>query len=89
MAALVLQPGVSFDPAKFWALALNRLPSYAAPLYLRLTPTTDMTGNYKLRKIDLQREGYDAAMVQDPLFIRQDQLKTYVRLSATETRGLG
>jgi len=89
MAALVLQPGVSFDPAKFWALALNRLPSYAAPLYLRLSPTTDMTGNYKLRKIDLQREGYDAAMVQDPLFIRQDQLKTYVRLSATETRGLG
>jgi fatty-acyl-CoA synthase len=82
MAALVLQPGETFDPAAFWALALDRLPRYAAPLFLRIAPTTDMTGNYKLRKVDLQREGYDAALVRDPLFYRDDKLQTYLPLDA-------
>lgn len=82
MAALVLQPGARFDPAQFWALALDRLPRYAAPIYLRIAPTTDMTGNYKLRKVDLQRQGYDTALVNDPLYIRDDKLQTYVPLNA-------
>ena len=78
MAALVFQPGVQFDPAAFWAFALERLPRYAAPLFLRIAPTTDMTGNYKLRKVDLQREGYDASVVTDPLYVRDDKAGTYL-----------
>jgi len=89
MAALVLQPGVRFDPAKFWALALDRLPRYAAPIYLRIAPTTDMTGNYKLRKVDLQRQGYDTTLVDDPLYIRDDKLKTYVPLNPALARAVG
>jgi fatty-acyl-CoA synthase len=80
MAALVLQPGVCFDPAHFWGFALNRLPRYAAPLYVRIAPTTDMTGNYKLRKVNLQREGYDTALVRDPLYVRDDKAQTYIPL---------
>ena len=83
MAALVLQPDVVFDPVAFWALALERLPRYAAPLFLRLSQTADITGNYKLRKVDLQREGFDSAQVPDPLFVRDDKAKTYVPLDAT------
>ena len=82
MAALVLQPDVQFDPADFYRFALGRLPRYAAPLYLRIASTTDMTGNYKLRKVDLQREGYDSALVNDPLYVRDDQALTYVALHA-------
>ena len=81
MAALVLQPGASFDPQAFWAFALDRLPRYAAPLFLRIAPTTDMTGNYKLRKVDLQSQGYDASLVSDPLYHRDDNAKTYVPLN--------
>ena len=83
MAVLVLQPDVEFDPAAFWAFALERLPRYAAPHYLRIAPTTDMTGNYKLRKVDLQRQGYDGAQVSDPLFVRDDKARTYVPLDAS------
>ncbi len=83
MAALVFQPDVVFDPAAFWAFALERLPRYAAPHYLRIAATTDMTGNYKLRKVDLQRQGYDSAQVSDPLFVRDDKARTYVRLDAS------
>ncbi|HSW20150.1 MAG TPA: long-chain-acyl-CoA synthetase [Ramlibacter sp.] len=82
MAALVLQPGSAFDPAAFWAQATARLPRYAAPLFVRLAPTADMTGNYKLRKVDLQREGWDLAQVSDALLVRDDAAKTYVPLTA-------
>ena len=82
MAVLVLQPDVQFDPEAFCAFALERLPRYAAPLFVRIAPTTDMTGNYKLRKVDLQRQGYDPALVSDPVYHRDDQLKTYVLMSA-------
>jgi fatty-acyl-CoA synthase len=80
MAALVMQPGFSFDPAAFWQLAMSRLPRYAAPLYLRIAPLPDMTGNYKLRKVDLQREGYNRALVSDPLFLRDDKAESYLPL---------
>ena len=82
MAALVMLPGVPFDADGFWKLALERLPRYAAPLFVRLMDTPDMTGNYKLRKVDLQKQGFDASRVSDPLYIRDDRLKTYVPLSA-------
>lgn len=81
MAALVLQPGASFDAAAFWALALERLPRYAAPLFVRLSATADMTGNYKLRKVDLQREGFDASQVRDPLYVRDDAAASYVPMT--------
>ncbi len=81
MASLVLQSDATFDPKAFWDLALSRLPRYAAPLFLRLSATADMTGNYKLRKVDLQRDGYDPEKVKDPLFVRDDSAKTYVPLT--------
>ena len=82
MAALVMNEGSAFEPKAFWELAIARLPRYAAPLFVRLMDTPDMTGNYKLRKVDLQKHGYDLEQVSDPLFVRNDKLKTYVPLSA-------
>ncbi|QXZ11274.1 long-chain-acyl-CoA synthetase [Comamonas sp. Y33R10-2] len=78
MAALVMQEGVAFDPKEFWSLALKRLPRYAAPQFVRLMAAPDMTGNYKLRKVDLQKQGYDSTQTSDPLFVRNDKLQTYV-----------
>jgi fatty-acyl-CoA synthase len=80
MAAVVMQPGAAFDAAAFWALAMARLPRYAAPLFLRLAPAADMTGNYKLRKVDLQRQGYDRSLVDDPLYVRDDKARCYAPL---------
>jgi fatty-acyl-CoA synthase len=86
MAAVVMQRGVSFDPVAFHAFASARLPRYAAPVFLRLSPEPDMTGNYKLRKVDLQREGFGASQVQDPLFVRVDSAGSYLPLSETTLR---
>ncbi|RGE44927.1 long-chain-acyl-CoA synthetase [Comamonas testosteroni] len=82
MAALVMHEGAKFDAKAFWDLAISRLPRYAAPLFVRLMDTPDMTGNYKLRKVDLQKQGYDSAQTSDPLYVRNDKLQTYVALTA-------
>lgn len=86
MAAVVMHDGRAFDPKAFWRLASERLPRYAAPLFVRVPPAADMTGNYKLRKVDLQREGYDRAQVADPLYVRDDAAQAYLPLTS-ETLG--
>ena len=82
MAALVLRDRAAFDGAAFFAWVDARLPAYAAPLFVRLAPEPDVTSTFKLRKVDLQREGYDPARVRDPLFVRDAEARAYVPLDA-------
>ena len=89
MAALVLREREAFDPRAFFAWVDARLPAFAAPLFVRLTPVPDVTSTFKLRKIDLQRDGYDAARVRDPLFVRDPEAWSYVPLDATSLARLG
>jgi len=51
------------------ALAVNKsLPVYARPLFVRTLKEVEMTGTYKLRKVDLQKEGYDINKIQDKIY---------------------
>ena len=89
MAALALKPGTCFDGRAFFGFVSQHLPGYGAPLFVRLRPEADVTGTYKLRKVDLQREGYDPAVVTDPLFIRDEAAAAYVPLTAARAAALG
>ncbi|HXK22305.1 MAG TPA: long-chain-acyl-CoA synthetase [Myxococcota bacterium] len=80
MAALVLEPGARFDAAAFY-LHARALPRYAAPLFVRLLAEQETTGTFKIRKVDLQREGFDPASISDPLFVRDDAASAYVPLT--------
>ncbi len=80
MAALVLADPKSFDPRAFYAHVVSSLPSYAVPVFLRLQLEAEVTGTFKLRKVELQREGWDPAKLDDPLLVRDDASKTYVPL---------
>jgi fatty-acyl-CoA synthase len=82
MAALILSGGEAFDPRAFYAHAVTALPSYAVPVFLRLQHEAEVTGTFKLRKVDLQEEGYDPAKVSDPLLVRDDGARSYVPLTA-------
>jgi fatty-acyl-CoA synthase len=83
MAALVLSSSRPFDGARFYEHVTERLPAYARPLFLRLSPEADMTSTFKLRKVDLQRQGYDPAAVKDPLFLLDEKSRSYLPLDAT------
>ncbi|WP_298668088.1 long-chain-acyl-CoA synthetase [uncultured Sphingomonas sp.] len=81
MAAVIMREDEAFDPAAFYALASARLAPYAVPLFVRVWGDPDFTASYKLRKVDLQREGFDRAMVSDPLFVIDRELGCYVPLT--------
>ena len=77
MAAVVMQPGHEFDPKLFYDLTAERLPSYAAPVFVRVSGVADLTSTFKLRKVDLQRQGYDPKAFSDPLYVRDEEAGTY------------
>jgi fatty-acyl-CoA synthase len=77
MAAVLMQPGQVFDPQAFFQLTLMRVPRYAAPVFVRVCASADMTSTFKLRKIDLQRQGYDPSRFDDPLYIRDEASGSY------------
>ena len=89
MVALTLREGARFEPRAFHEFATERLAGYAVPLFVRVTGAADITTTFKLRKIDLQREGYDPARTSDPLFVRDARAGTYHPLTAAALAALG
>ncbi|MFK0089167.1 long-chain-acyl-CoA synthetase [Pseudomonas sp. NPDC090755] len=81
MAAVLMQAGQDFDPEAFYALTEQCLPRYAAPVFVRVSAAADLTSTFKLRKVDLQRQGYCPQACQDPLFIRDEQARSYLPYS--------
>ena len=89
MVALTYAQGARFEPRAFHEFAAARLASYAVPLFVRISPDADLTSTFKLRKIDLQRSGYDPARTRDALYVRDAQAGCYVPLSAASLAALG
>ncbi|HEY1710903.1 MAG TPA: long-chain-acyl-CoA synthetase [Rhizomicrobium sp.] len=80
MAALHV--GKDFDIASLAAQLAGNLPSYARPVFLRLQPELEITGTFKLRKVELVNEGFDPAKVADPLFVLDQVGARYLPLDA-------
>ena len=89
MAAIVMQPGHAFDPQAFYALTEARVPRYAAPQFVRVSSAADLTTTFKLRKVDLQRHGYDPKAFDDPLYVRDDKAGTYQPYSDDALKNAG
>ncbi|KAI4641690.1 long-chain fatty acid transporter fat1 [Alternaria ventricosa] len=61
-ASIVMADGVTESTFNFAALAKHAravLPSYAVPLFLRVTPALEYTGTLKIQKGRLKKEGVD------------------------------
>jgi fatty-acyl-CoA synthase len=78
MAAVVLDAGVALDGVSLYARVLRELPAYARPAFVRVQEAPDLTGTFKLRKVELQQQGFDPAASEDPLFARDDGQGAYV-----------
>jgi fatty-acyl-CoA synthase len=70
MAALSVDASFRLD--QLAAQLAGTLPAYAQPVFIRLRPELEITGTFKLRKVDLVREGADPAKIDDPLYVRKD-----------------
>lgn len=81
--AAILDPERSLDLATL-ASGMNKvLPAYARPLFIRLVSTIDLTGTYKLRKVDYQKEGFDVTKISDAIYFWDTSSQGYVPLTAS------
>jgi len=67
MAAIV-DTDNTLDLVTFVKEVRETLPSYACPLFVRVLSQLQMTGTFKLKKQDLQVEGFDPHHIKDQLY---------------------
>jgi fatty-acyl-CoA synthase len=77
MVALSFTEGAHFSPERFYEHVMGALPPYAAPLFVRLIREAAVTATFKLKKTDLQQEGFDPDKVSDLVFVRNDKARTF------------
>lgn len=46
----------------------KNLPAYACPLFVRILKDMPLTGTFKLKKVELQKEGYDITKIKDAIY---------------------
>ncbi|XP_070538891.1 long-chain fatty acid transport protein 2-like [Ptychodera flava] len=82
MAAVVLKADLqNFDFGEFYTYVHSKLPSYAAPKFLRIVNNLNVTGTYKYTKTDLVKEGFDPATVnRDDIFFADARNNSYSKL---------
>ncbi len=77
MAALIHDDGADFDKEGFYEFVDEKLPAYARPAFIRVKKEMELTGTFKFVKSDLKKQGFDPKLVTEPLFVRNDVLRTY------------
>lgn len=79
MAAIT--PGEAFQMSGLRDYLARELPSYARPIFVRITPAIETTGTFKYRKVDLVREGFDPAKVEQELYFDHPEQRAYTRIT--------
>lgn len=77
MAAVKLRDGAQFDGKALAQTVYANLPSYAAPLFVRVVESLETTSTFKSRKVDLRKQGYGED-VSDPLYVLNGREEGYV-----------
>ena len=75
MAAIT--PGDGFKIEGLRDYLVHELPSYARPLFIRMAPAIETTGTFKYRKVDLVRDGFDPAKIEQALYFDQPEAFAY------------
>jgi fatty-acyl-CoA synthase len=80
MAAIVCEGHC--DLAALHAHLSNNLPEYARPVFLRVQSQLDLTGTFKQKKVDLVKQGFDPALIIDPIYFNDPTTRSFVRLNS-------
>lgn len=78
MAAITLHPQYSqLDVKNFTQHIKDKLPSYAVPLFIRIRQEQEITGTFKHKKNTLKEEGFDISLINEPVFVLNNQTNEY------------
>ncbi|XP_067411854.1 long-chain fatty acid transport protein 2 [Emydura macquarii macquarii] len=81
MASIRLKEGCEFNGEKMYRHVVDYLPSYARPRFVRIQDALEVTGTFKLRKVQLVEEGFNSAVIKDSLYFLDDKEKMYVPMT--------
>ncbi|XP_060111941.1 long-chain fatty acid transport protein 5 [Heteronotia binoei] len=81
MAAIQLKEGLPFDGEELYRHAKDYLPNYAVPHFIRIQKALQITGTFKHVKGQLVKEGFNPAVISDPLFFLDVSEKCYLPMT--------
>ncbi|KAK5874221.1 hypothetical protein PBY51_019188 [Eleginops maclovinus] len=81
MAAVTVKEGSQFDGSSIYNHVVSYLPSYARPRFIRIQNAVEVTGTFKQMKVKLVEESFDPGRIQDPLYILDNEEKSYIPLT--------
>jgi citronellyl-CoA synthetase len=82
MAAIRVDEPAGLDIAEFSHFLFENLPKYAIPVFIRIqTNRLDTTGNFKLRKTNLQKEGFNIEEISDKIYVLLPGKSDYTQLT--------
>jgi fatty-acyl-CoA synthase len=61
---------------------VNRLPTYARPLFVRRRVEIEVTGTFKYSKTELAREGYNPGNTTDAIYFNDPRIQEFRKLDA-------
>lgn len=81
--ATIIDPEKTVNFKKLATQLKSNLPSYAIPMFLRTIDSVPITGTFKLKKVDLQRDGFDIDKIEntDSLYFYNGTTGEYVPLT--------
>jgi len=78
MAAIKLNSSIKFNLDELSRFVVDVLPNYSIPIFVRLCDNLEITGPYKIKKVNLRNEAYNLKVIQDPLNFWDTTMKKYV-----------
>lgn len=66
--AAILDPQDELNLSSLAENIKKQLPVYARPIFIRIMKKLDMTGTFKLKKVDLQREGFNPNDIKENIY---------------------
>ncbi|KAJ8398280.1 hypothetical protein AAFF_G00428500 [Aldrovandia affinis] len=81
MAALILKEEKQLDCSSVFGHVANHLPAYGWPRFIRIQKSLQLTGTFKPIKSQLVREGFDPALIKDPLYFLDQRQMAYVLMT--------
>lgn len=64
----IADPGQDLDVHVLAEAVGKSLPAYARPLFIRTMKEVELTSTFKLKKVDLQKQGFDINSIKDKIY---------------------
>ncbi|XP_030649994.1 very long-chain acyl-CoA synthetase-like [Chanos chanos] len=81
MAAVTLRERREFNCTEAFTHVSSYLPAYARPRFIRIQTCLEITGTFKYIKTKLEKDGFNPAMIHDPLFVLEEKNNSYTPMT--------